>query len=727
MPQSNVSHIPIVRNPSSRLKECDFDSLPFGGVFSDHMVISNYNNGVWDSAIVPYEPLRLAPSVCALHYGQSIFEGLKCFSVEGKNEKKLFRPLENIKRMNRSAERLCMPTFPEDEFLELLKALINLDREWVPPKNKGSLYIRPLMFGTDEKLGVTPSRTYKFLIITSPSGEYYSKPVRLKVEREYTRASPGGTGYTKVSGNYGASLYAVERAKKEGFDQVIWTDVTAHDFVEEVGTMNIMFVINNILITPFPSDTILRGITRESIIHVVKDWGIRVEERKISVQEIITAVKEKKLQDAFGVGTAAVVTPIEAIADDGVVYEFPPVAERTLSSRIFKYMKALTSGEIGDEDGEQVPGCQLNMDEKVEIALALEELGVDIIEAGFPVSSPGDFKAVSEVSKVVKRSRICALSRVVEKDIDAAADALRFAELKRIHTGIATSDIHIKHKLHSTREEVLDRAVKGVAHARKYVDDVEFYAEDAGRTDDHYLVNVLEAVIKAGATVLNIPDTTGYRLPREYGEKIKFIVENVKGIENVIISSHCHNDLGLATANSMEAIISGARQVEGTINGIGERAGNTALEEVIMIIKTHPYLNFYTSIDSKRICQTSQLISARMRMHIQRNKAIVGANAFSHSSGIHQDGVLKYRENYEVINPEEVGAKSSSIELTARSGRAALNFRLTNIGFQITREELNEIYKHFLEMADEKRNIYDEDLHVLIEKCNLKSQQMPAK
>ncbi len=361
-------------------------------------------------------------------------------------------------------------------------------------------------------------------------------------------------------------------------------------------------------------------------------------------------------------------------------------------------------------DGEQVPGSGLNAQQKVTIALALEKLGVDIIEAGFPISSPGDFKSVTEVSKNIKGATICALSRAVEKDIEVAAESLKYAIRGRIHTGIGTSDQHIRYKFNSNREEILERAIGCVTYAKKYVEDVEFYAEDAGRTDNEYLARVMEAVIKAGATVLNIPDTTGYCLPEEYGEKIKYLKENVKGIENVTISTHCHNDLGLATANTIAGIQNGATQVECTINGIGERAGNTSLEEVVMVLKKHNWLDYNTNINSELLCPASHLVSQNMDIIVQPNKAIVGSNAFAHSSGIHQDGVLKNRENYEIINPEEVGVDHSSIVLTARSGRAAVRYKLSKLGISVERGELEDVYNAFLAIADQEKNVSDEQL-----------------
>ena len=364
-------------------------------------------------------------------------------------------------------------------------------------------------------------------------------------------------------------------------------------------------------------------------------------------------------------------------------------------------------------DGEQVPGCQLNTIEKIEVAQALELLGVDVIEAGFPVSSPGDFKSVVEISKAISEPVICALTRAVKKDIEVAAEALQYAKRKRIHTGIGTSPFHIEYKIKTTPEEILRRAADAVKYAKKFVEDVEFYAEDAGRSDNEYLAKVIEAVIKAGATVVNIPDTTGYCLPEQYGEKIRFLKENVPNIDKAIISTHCHNDLGMATANTIMGIINGARQVEVTINGIGERAGNTSLEEVVMILKSHRGLNRTTSINTKLIYNTSRLVSNLMSMPVQPNKAIVGRNAFAHSSGIHQDGVLKKRENYEIIDPVEVGIKESSIILTARSGRAALSHRLELLGFKFEKEELDDIYYRFLQLADKKKQINDDDIRIL--------------
>lgn len=361
-------------------------------------------------------------------------------------------------------------------------------------------------------------------------------------------------------------------------------------------------------------------------------------------------------------------------------------------------------------DGEQVPGCKLNTKEKIELALELEELGVDVIEAGFPISSPGDFTSVEKISKVITNATVCALSRAVQKDIEVAAQALKYAKRRRIHTGIGTSDYHIKSKFNSTREEILERAVQCVKWARNFTDDIEFYAEDAGRTDNEYLAKVIEAVIKAGATTVNIPDTTGYCLPHQYGEKIAFLKNNVSNIDKAVISCHCHNDLGLATANSISGAINGARQIECTINGLGERAGNTSLEEVVMIIKQHKDLNFTTSIDATKLNPMSRLVSDTMRMPVQPNKAIVGSNAFSHSSGIHQDGFLKDTLTYEIINPEEVGADSSKIVLTARSGRSALAYRFQKLGFQFYRNDVDILYDRFLQIADRKKVVEDEDL-----------------
>lgn len=364
-------------------------------------------------------------------------------------------------------------------------------------------------------------------------------------------------------------------------------------------------------------------------------------------------------------------------------------------------------------DGEQVPGCKLNTTEKIELALRLEELGVDIIEAGFPISSPGDFNSVNEISKIITKASVCGLTRAVQKDIEVAAEALKYAKRPRIHTGIGTSDLHIKYKFNSNQEDILERAIQCVKWAKNFVDDVEFYAEDAGRTDNVYLARVVEAVIKAGATVVNIPDTTGYCLPHQYGEKIAFLVNNVSNIDKAIISCHCHNDLGLATANSIAGIINGARQIECTINGLGERAGNTSLEEVVMIIQQHKILGFHTGVNAKLLNPMSQLVAETMRMPVQCNKAIVGSNAFSHSSGIHQDGFLKDALTYEIIDPVEVGAEASKIVLTARSGRSALAHRFHKLGYSFNRNDIDRLYQGFLLVADSKKEVMEEDLHEL--------------
>ena len=364
-------------------------------------------------------------------------------------------------------------------------------------------------------------------------------------------------------------------------------------------------------------------------------------------------------------------------------------------------------------DGEQVPGCKLNTTEKIELALQLEDLGVDIIEAGFPISSPGDFQSVQQIAAIIKDATVCGLSRANQKDIEAAAAALKLARRPRIHTGIGTSDYHIKYKFNSTREEILERAIQCVKWARNFVDDVEFYAEDAGRSDNSYLARVIEAVIDAGARTVNIPDTTGYCLPHQYGEKMAYLKNNVPNIDRAIISCHCHNDLGLASANSIAGAIAGARQIECTINGLGERAGNTSLEEVVMIINQHPELNLYTNIKTAKLNPMSRLVSDTMRMPVQPNKAIVGSNAFAHSSGIHQDGFLKNSINYEIINPETVGADSSKIVLTARSGRSALAYRFHKLGFQFNRNDVDKLYTEFLNIADSKKEVQDDDLIML--------------
>ncbi len=364
-------------------------------------------------------------------------------------------------------------------------------------------------------------------------------------------------------------------------------------------------------------------------------------------------------------------------------------------------------------DGEQVPGCKLNTKEKLELALLLEELGVDIIEAGFPISSPGDFESVKQIGLAVKNATVCGLSRSVEKDIEAAAAALRYAVRPRIHTGIGTSDYHIRYKFNSTREEILERAIAAAKFARRFTDDVEFYCEDAGRSDNEYLARVVEAVINAGATTVNIPDTTGYCLPHQYGEKIAFLYNNVPNIDKAVISCHCHNDLGLATANSIAGAAAGARQIECTINGLGERAGNTSLEEVVMVIRQHKELGLHTDVKPHLLTAISRKVSDTMRMPVQPNKAIVGANAFSHSSGIHQDGFLKNSINYEIINPAEVGADGSKIVLTARSGRSALAFRLKELGYNFDRDDVDALYETFLQVADNKKEVEDADLEQL--------------
>lgn len=372
-------------------------------------------------------------------------------------------------------------------------------------------------------------------------------------------------------------------------------------------------------------------------------------------------------------------------------------------------------------DGEQVPGCKLDKKEKLSIAERLDVLGVDVIEAGFPISSPGDFSSVEEISKLVKNATVCGLTRAVEKDIEVAAQALKYAVRPRIHTGIGTSESHMKYKFNATPEQIIERSVKATAYAKKFVDDVEFYAEDAGRTDNAFLAKVLEQVIAAGATVLNIPDTTGYCLPEEYGAKIKYLRENVKGIENVTLSCHCHNDLGLATANSIAGVINGARQIECTINGIGERAGNTSLEEVVMILKQHPTLNLHTDINTQLLFDTSRMVSDKMGMVVQPNKAIVGANAFAHSSGIHQDGMIKNRETYEIMNPKDVGVNETSIVLTARSGRAALAYRSKKVGYELTKLQLDAAYEQFLNVADRQKEVKDNDIHMIMQHIQCKA------
>lgn len=388
-----------------------------------------------------------------------------------------------------------------------------------------------------------------------------------------------------------------------------------------------------------------------------------------------------------------------------------------MSDRLFIFDTTL-------RDGEQVPGCQLNTIEKIEVAKALEILGVDVIEAGFPVSSPGDFQSVVEISKAVTWPTICALTRAVENDIRVAADALKYAKHKRIHTGIGTSDYHIRYKFNSNREEILERAVACVKYAKSFVEDVQFYAEDAGRTDNEYLAKVVEAVIGAGATVVNIPDTTGYCLPWQFGEKIRFLMENVRNVDKAIIAVHCHNDLGMATANTISAICNGARQAEVTINGIGERAGNTSLEEVVMTCKSHKELNIETNINTQKIYSMSRLVSSLMNMPVQPNKAIVGRNAFAHSSGIHQDGVLKNRESYEIMDPRDVGIDENSILLTARSGRAALKHRLHLLGIELGKEALDKAYESFLKLADRKKEITDDDILIIAGKHHVPNRRL---
>jgi len=380
-----------------------------------------------------------------------------------------------------------------------------------------------------------------------------------------------------------------------------------------------------------------------------------------------------------------------------------------MSERLFIFDTTL-------RDGEQVPGCQLTTIEKLEVAKSLEALGVDVIEAGFPISSPGDFKSVEEISKVVTSPIVCALTRGIEKDIDVAYEALHFAKRKRIHTGIGTSDLHIRYKFNSNRKEILERAIAATKYAKKYVEDVEFYCEDAGRTDNEYLARVVEAVIKAGATVVNIPDTTGYCLPDEFGAKIKYLFDHVDGIHKAVISTHCHNDLGMATANTLAGVMNGARQVEVTINGVGERAGNTALEEVVMALRCRKELNIDTAIDTKHIYHTSRIVSNLMNMPIQMNKAVVGRNAFAHSSGIHQDGVLKNLRTYEIMDPKDIGIDDNMIVLTARSGRAALRHRLGTLGYEVTNEQLDDLYNKFLVLADQKKEVLDDDIRMLMGK-----------
>jgi 2-isopropylmalate synthase len=399
------------------------------------------------------------------------------------------------------------------------------------------------------------------------------------------------------------------------------------------------------------------------------------------------------------------------------VFLFSFLGIRNISNKYNIYSKSIIMEKqiyIFDttlRDGEQVPGCKLNTKEKLRLALQLEELGVDVIEAGFPISSPGDFESVTEISKIIRNATVCGLTRAVQKDIDVAGEALKYAKKPRIHTGIGTSDFHIKSKFNTTREEILRRAVQAVKWARNYTDDVEFFAEDAGRTDNEYLAQVVEAVIAAGATVVNIPDTTGYCLPSQYGEKMAYLIQHVSNIDRAILSCHCHNDLGMATANSIAGVISGARQIECTINGLGERAGNTSLEEVVMVLKQHKDLGLYTNIQTQLLNPISRLVSETMRVPVQPNKAIVGANAFSHSSGIHQDGFLKNAQTYEIINPEEVGAEGSKIVLTARSGRSALAYRFQKLGYDFSRDDIDVLYENFLQVADRQKEVEEEHLN----------------
>jgi 2-isopropylmalate synthase len=399
------------------------------------------------------------------------------------------------------------------------------------------------------------------------------------------------------------------------------------------------------------------------------------------------------------------------------VFLFSFLGIRNISNKYNIYSKSIIMEKqiyIFDttlRDGEQVPGCKLNTKEKLRLALQLEELGVDVIEAGFPISSPGDFESVTEISKIIRNATVCGLTRAVQKDIDVAGEALKYAKKPRIHTGIGTSDFHIKSKFNTTREEILRRAVQAVKWARNYTDDVEFFAEDAGRTDNEYLAKVVEAVIAAGATVVNIPDTTGYCLPSQYGEKMAYLMQHVSNIDRAILSCHCHNDLGMATANSIAGVISGARQIECTINGLGERAGNTSLEEVVMVLKQHKDLGLYTNIQTQLLNPISRLVSETMRVPVQPNKAIVGANAFSHSSGIHQDGFLKNAQTYEIISPEEVGAEGSKIVLTARSGRSALAYRFQKLGYDFSRDDIDVLYENFLQVADRQKEVEEEHLN----------------
>ena len=378
-------------------------------------------------------------------------------------------------------------------------------------------------------------------------------------------------------------------------------------------------------------------------------------------------------------------------------------------------MEKITIFDTTLRDGEQSPGAAMGTVEKVELAHMLEQLRVDVIEAGFPISSPGDFQAVQQISQEIKNCAICALTRARVEDIDVAAAAVSKASHPRIHTGLGVSDIHLKHKLRMSREEALEAGVKAVKYAKRYVEDVQYYTEDAGRADREYLFRVLEAVIDAGATVVNIPDTTGYTTPEEWGALIADIVNKVPNIDKAVISVHCHNDLGMATANTLAAIRNGARQAEVTINGIGERAGNASLEEVVMAIRTRADLFGYTTgINTRMIYPASRLVSDLTGFHVQPNKAIVGANAFAHSSGIHQDGALKERATYEIINPEDIGVPMSEIVLSARSGRHGLRHRLQELGYTLEEQEFERVYQRFLEVADKKSVVDDRDLEAIV-------------
>lgn len=366
-------------------------------------------------------------------------------------------------------------------------------------------------------------------------------------------------------------------------------------------------------------------------------------------------------------------------------------------------------------DGEQVPGSQLNTVEKVQVALQLEKLGVDVIEAGFPISSPGDMNSVKEISKKIKNTVVCALSRGVEKDIDAAYEAIREASSPRIHTFLPVSPIQMEYVLRKKPEEVLSLIKSTVRYAKKFVSDVEWSGMDASRADADFLIKACRVAIDAGATTINIPDTVGYSVPTEFGNLIKTLVSEIPEFENeVVLSVHVHNDLGLATANSLSGIENGARQIECTINGLGERAGNSALEEIVMVLKTRYKKRFSTNIDSKYIASTSTMVSQLMHMPVQKNKAIVGGNAFAHSSGIHQDGILKNRASFEVMNPKDVGVDQSALVLTARSGRAALAHHMKRLGFVFTKSQMEEKYLQFLEIADKKKEVSDDDLRLIL-------------